>query len=163
MDYETMRKEFEARFHAVTATPEVFYAFSNEQFAKHVQEARDAGITDKFCIGPCGMFGTERAMDELVRLTKEHRLELLEAMEDPAFAIPAFKREMWNHEYVYNWQGFEDVMECFNYELGPEVEHEDGSVTRKITHIVTGDVISPSVIESFNKARSEYYAECNEF
>lgn len=162
MDYKTMRKEFEDRFRAVTGTPEVFHAFNNEQFDAGVQAARDAGIADKFCVGPYGMFGTKQAMDELVRLTREHRLELLAAMEDPDFAVPAFKHEMWNHEYVYNWQGFEDVMECFNYELGPEEEHEDGSITRPITHIVTKERITPSVIESFNRARSEYYAECGE-
>ena len=163
MDYKTMRKEFEDRLHAAMDTPELFYAFSNEQFDDGVRRAREAGYDGTFCIGPAGMFGSKAVMDELVRLTREHRLELLKAMEDPAFAVPAFKHEMWNHEYAYNWDGFEDVMECFNYELGPEEEHEDGTVTRKVTHMVTHEAMSPSVIESFNKARSEYYAECGEF
>ena len=74
MDYKTMMDEHQAKYNAITGTPEVFFAYNNDQLHEGLARATEAGVTAKFCAGPWGMFGTRKAMDELVRLTRVHRL-----------------------------------------------------------------------------------------
>ena len=59
----------------------------------------------------------ERQREELnnfqVAMFKRHNEELHEALKDEEFAEAAFLYEMNNHEYAINWDGDDDVLDCF--------------------------------------------------
>lgn len=92
----------------------VFFAFSDEQFEKHLAE-RGLKTTPedlkKLCQFGNGGFYLKSDSDKIRNFIESDNLD--ELMKDPEFAEDAFYYEMGNHEYAINWQGDWDVCSCF--------------------------------------------------
>ena len=111
MTYQEYLKE-EQR--AVNELP-LFFAFSNEQFKKAMEE-RGLTIddTDKiYRFGDTGGFYLRSDSDKIkAYVNREDKLS--ELMKDHKFAVSAFRYEMDNHEYCINdYQGDWEVVGCF--------------------------------------------------
>lgn len=110
MTYKEYRKREQEAFNALP----IFWAFSNEQFKKAMEER---GLTENdtdqiFGIGGGGFYLRKDA--EQIKAFMNRPDKLRELMEnDEKFAESAFYYEMANHEYHINWQGDWDVCECF--------------------------------------------------
>ena len=120
MTYEEYRENRQTEFNALP----IFFAFSNEQFEKALNER---GVTledapNKVCKYGYGGFYLKSDADIIKEYHKRDRdSELREMMnKDLDFAYGAFKYEMYNHEYPINWQGDWDVCNCFG-----ECEYSD--------------------------------------
>ena len=104
------REYKDARQEAFNEVP-MFFAFSNEQFNKAMQER---GYTDesKIVRVPNGGFIHKDELPKLKAWIDGDNLD--ELMKDPDFAEDAFYYEMGNHEYhINNYQGNWDVISCF--------------------------------------------------
>lgn len=89
----------------------IFFAFSNEQMDKALEE-RGAKKTDKiYALGAGGYYLEKDA--EVVREYFNRPDDLSELIKNPEFAEDAFYYEMGNHEYHINWQADWDVCSCF--------------------------------------------------
>lgn len=95
----------------------IFYAFSNEQFEKAMNE-RGLTIdqTDMiYKLGNTGGFYLKKDSDKIHEyFRKDWTKQLHDHMEnDHDFAQEAIRYEMSNHEYPINWEGDYDVCSCF--------------------------------------------------
>lgn len=162
--YQQMKERHHASFRKVMDTPEVFFAFDQKQYDKGMEAlVQTEGWDGTLAHGLGGMYGTTRAFDDLVRLTREHRLELRKAMDDHGFAVDAIYREMVNHEFAYGYDGFSDVWEALNWEVGPEAYDEvNDTYTRDVRHIVTNEPLPQSLCDAYDEARRRYWRACEE-
>ena len=92
-----------------------FYAFSNEQFKEGMKRfglGTDDNSLSKIYRGPSGLFYLKEGSESFNEwLTSDNIEDLIKA--DDEFAIDAFREEMNNHEYFYNYQADYDVCSCF--------------------------------------------------
>lgn len=74
--------------------------------------------------------------------------ELPELMKDYDFAYDAFFYEICNHEYIYNWEGDFDVLDCFY-----NIEYAEGKTWRDYLHEVGA---REDTIRAFGDALRKY-------
>ena len=89
------------------------YAFNEEQLKEALKKL---GVKDKSeCVTVMGHGDIVKKEDapKLIAMFKRHTKELHEALKDEEFAEAAFLYEMDNHEYAINWDGDDDVLDCF--------------------------------------------------
>ena len=95
----------------------MFFAFSDEQFKKGLEEfgAKPADLVKGFA----GALYRKTDADRLHAMLKRHDEELSDAMKDDVFLIEAICYELGNHEYSYTYDPT-DTIEC----LGLDMEDE---------------------------------------
>lgn len=134
----------------------VFYAFSDDQFAKAMRErGLDPTETDKiYRLGDSGGFYL-RSDAEKIRAFFNAPDRLRELMEDPGFAEDAFYYELGNHEYHINtYQGDWDVCSCFG---------ECDFAERKTYRDYLKEIGYPeSAVAAFKKARARFLRDAEE-
>lgn len=99
----------------------IAYAFNEKQ----LEDALDyLGATKDECVSVFGHGDIVKKKDapRFVKMLKNHRQELKDALKDEAFAEGAFLYEMDNHEYAINWDGDEEVLRCFGLDYDELVE-----------------------------------------
>ena len=109
MTYIEYKQQRQNEFNALP----VFYAFSDEQFDRALEDrhlTREQAKT-ALCRFWGGGFYLRSDRDQIFNWIKSDRLS--ELMKDPKFAEDAFLYEMNNHEYAINWEGDWDVCNCF--------------------------------------------------
>lgn len=117
MTYKEYREKEQAE---VNALP-IFWAFSDAQFKKAMEErGLTENDTDKIYRFPGGGFYL-KSDAQIIRDYFNRPNQLDELMKSVVFAEDAFYYEMANHEYHINWQGDWDVCSCFGH-----CEYEDG-------------------------------------
>ena len=109
MTYKEYREKSQKEFNELP----IFWAFSNDQFKKAMEErGLTVNDTDKiYRLGSGGFYLKKDA--QIIRDYMNKPDELPELMKDSAFAQDAFYYEMANHEYHINWQADWDVCNCF--------------------------------------------------
>ena len=130
----------------------IFYAFSNEQLEKALNER---GLTlddiDKiYKLGDTGGFYLKKD-SETIKAYFSRKAPLKELMEtDYEFALSAFNYELDNHEYAINYyQGDWDVCSCFcNCEWSESKDYKD---------YLTEGGYSQKVIDAYSQASKEHY------
>lgn len=149
MTYKEYREKWDKK---VNALP-IFYAFSNEQFEKAMNErGLTVDDTDKiYRLGNTGGYYLKTDADKIrACFGKNRHKELMNLMEnEDGFAYEAFEYEMYNHEYPINWQGDYDVCFCF----GPCEYAEDKDGTDYLTDIG----YSQKVINEYKRAAKKVY------
>lgn len=118
MTYQEYKKARQDEFNNLP----IFFAFSNEQFKRAMEER---GLTENdvdkvYRFGGTGGFYLKKDAD-VIRNFMNKPDKLNEYMKNPEFAESAFYYEMGNHEYHINWQGDWDVCSCFG-----DCEYSDG-------------------------------------
>lgn len=110
MTYQEFRKKQQEEFNALP----LFFAFSDEQFKKAMEErGLTENDTDKIYRFGSNSFYLRSDADKIRDFINKPD-ELPELMKDREFAISAFRYEMDNHEYAINYyQGDWDVISCF--------------------------------------------------
>ena len=105
-----------------------FYAFSDEQFEEGMKKLGLTMETEdlhKIYRGPGGLFYLKEGSDALKAWLKSDNIEDL-IKQDDEFALDAFRYEMNNHEYFYNYEADYDVCSCFcNCEYGECKDYKD--------------------------------------
>ncbi len=121
MTYKEYRNESQKAFNELP----IFYAFSNEQFERQMNErGLTINDTDKlYRFGDTGGFYLKTDSDKIHKCLEKYSTKNLRKMMESnhEFAKEAFEFEMFNHEYPINWQGDWDVCSCFGY-----VEYGEG-------------------------------------
>ena len=133
------------------------FAFSNEQFKKMMEEwGLTEDDTDKiYSLGFGGGYYLRKDA-ELIRAYFSKPCDIKKLMRDEAFALEAFEYEMWNHEYIINWQGDWDVCNCFSskeLEYSSEKTFEDYLLEAKYPKYV---------IKYYIKAKQNYMEKAKE-
>ena len=109
-EYMDLRKRHQKEFEDFP----IAYAFNDEQ----LREALDKlGAMKDECVTVFGHGDIVKRTDAkaLVDLLARHTTELKQKLkDDPEFAYAAFLYEMDNHEYAINWDGDDDVLDCFS-------------------------------------------------
>ena len=110
----TYKEYREAKSKSVNELP-IFWAFSNEQFKKAMeQRGLTENDTDKIYKLPVPGGFYLRKDSEIIRAYFSKEDEILELIKNKKFAYEAFNYEMDNHEYAINYyQGDWDVLSCF--------------------------------------------------
>lgn len=95
----------------------IVYAFSDGQLVKALEKL---GAKKEDCVSIFGHGDIVKKEDapKLLAMMKRHDQELAEAMQDYDFAVAGFLYEMNNHEYCINWDGDDDVLNCFGLDFG---------------------------------------------
>lgn len=116
---ETYQEYVDRKQEEFNALP-IFWAFSQSQFDEAMKKAGlDPADTDKiYAFGGGGYY--KRSDAPKIRDYFRKKNELPELMKDYDFAYDAFRYELGNHEYIYNWEGDYDVCSCFG-----ECEYDD--------------------------------------
>ena len=161
--YQQMKARHEREVNEILRKPSFFAAFSDEQFRDGLDAYLAAGY-DKADLrrGPAGTFAHKDTWAEYRRWSDGRDAEIADAMRDHEFAVSAFYGEMCNVEYAYNYDGFEDVVERFDYKVGDWEYDEDGTSHRAVTHRVTGEPMSSDLAAAFNDALAKYHKACDE-
>ena len=109
-EYVDLRKRHQKEFEEFP----IAYAFNDEQLKEALAKL---GATKDECVTVFGHGDIVKRTDAkaLVELLARHTTELKQKLkDDPDFAYEAFLDEMDNHEYDINWDGDDDVLDCFN-------------------------------------------------
>ena len=152
MTYKAWKDKRQAECNALP----LFFAFSNDQFAK--------------CLSERGLsMDNEDDLKKIVRITnggfclktdlpkvKEFfdSDDLRKRMNNKAFAKSAFLYEMRNHEYGINWQADWDVCSVFG-----NCEYDDG---KDYTDYLKEMGYEDKHIIAYAEARTTYYRTCSE-
>ena len=91
----------------------IAYAFSDEQLKEALEKL---GATKEECVSVFGhgdIVKRENAKALIDLLDRQQKELIRSLLDDPEFAEAAFLYEMDNHEYAINWDGDEDVLDCF--------------------------------------------------
>lgn len=132
----------------------LFFAFSNEQLEKHLQE-RNATIKDIYKLGDTGGFYLKKDAP-IIRAYFGKKDDLLDLMKDEEFAVDAFYYEMCNHEYGINWQGDWDVCNCFT--RGEPDYGEQKSFADYLT-----EAGMAWLIPAYSKAQTQYWEAAEKY
>lgn len=90
----------------------IAYAFNDEQLADAL-ETLGAKIEDCATVLGAGDIIRKKDIPAYKAMLLRHIEELHEALEDERFAEEAFKYEMDNHEYAFNWDGDAEILGAF--------------------------------------------------
>lgn len=154
MTYQEYRKK---EADEIQALP-IFYAFSNEQLEKALNErGLTMDDTDKlYRLGDTGGFYLKKDAD-IIRAHFTKKDELHDLMEnDYDFALSAFNYELDNHEYAINtYQGDWDVCSCFC-----KCEWQEG---KGYVEYLTEGGYSRKVIEAYAQARQEHFKRAEDW
>lgn len=128
----------------------IFFAFSNEQFKKAMEER---GLTENdidkiYRLGNTGGYFLKSDL-KIINGYYNKPDELPELMKDVKFAEDAFECEMANHEYAINWQGDWDVCNCFG-----TCEYDE---CKGYAQYLRSMGYSDEVIQAFRNARIKHY------
>ena len=154
MLYADWKKQKQEEFNSLP----IFWAFSNEQFRKAMEErGLTENDTDKiYSLGGGGFY--LRTDAEKVRAYFSKPDELPELMEsDAEFCEDAFYYEMCNYEYAINYyQRDWDVCSCFS---SAELDFKDG---KSYAEYLKEAGYSDRVVEIYKAARKKYYKAAQE-
>lgn len=106
----------------------IAYAFNDQQLQEALEKLGVSSVRD--CVTVFGHGDIVRKGDgkKLIDMLKRHSKEVKDAIiADKEFAEAAFLYEMDNHEYAINWDGDDDVLNCFglDYEELVKLNLED--------------------------------------
>ena len=115
----------------------IAYAFNGEQLK---QALKKLGVESTHeCVSVFGHGDIVKKEDapRLLAMFKRHNQEVHEALEDKDFAEGAFLYEMNNHEYAINWDGDDDILDCFalTYDKLREMGLEDAYCRARNEHM----------------------------
>lgn len=149
MTYKEYKKARQDEFNNLP----IFFAFSNEQFKKAMEER---GLTENdvdkiYRFGDTGGFYLKKDSD-VIRNFMNKPNKLNEYMKDPEFAESAFYYEMGNHEYHINWQGDWDVCSCFG-----DCEYSDD---KTYVDYLTELGYTQEIINAFKLAKKRFHSDC---
>ena len=149
MTYKEYKKARQDEFNNLP----IFFAFSNEQFKRAMEER---GLTENdvdkvYRFGGTGGFYLKKDAD-IIRNFMNKPDKLNEYMKNPEFAESAFYYEMGNHEYHINWQGDWDVCSCFG-----DCEYSDG---KTYVDYLTEIGYTQEIINAFELARKHFHSDC---
>lgn len=151
MTYQEYKEQRQNEFNNLP----IFYAFSNEQLEKAMNErGLTLHDTDKiYSIGNGGFYLRSDADKVRDQINKPDLIK--ELMENPDFAEDAFYYEMGNHEYHINrYKGDWDVCSCFGgCEYGNEKTYVD--YLKEMGY-------SETVISAFTRAKSRFWNDAIE-
>lgn len=97
----------------ISAFP-IAYAFNEKQLEEALEKL---GATKEECVSIFGHGDVVKKTNAkaFIHMLERHVDELKEKLRtDEAFAEAAFRYEMDNHEYAINWDGDEEILNCFN-------------------------------------------------
>ena len=149
MTYKEYKKARQDEFNNLP----IFFAFSNEQFKRAMEER---GLTENdvdkvYRLGDTGGFYLKKDAD-IIRNFMNKPDKLNEYMKNPEFAESAFYYEMGNHEYHINWQGDWDVCSCFG-----DCEYSDG---KTYVDYLKEIGYTQETIFTFKLAKKRFYLDC---
>ena len=126
MDVQVYAKFIERQREELNNFP-IAYAFNQQQLDEALEKL---GVTDLYdCVTVFNHGDIVKRDDapKLIEMMRRHTKELADAMKDKEFAEAAFLYEMDNHEYAINWDGDDDVLNCFglDFEKLRELDLED--------------------------------------
>lgn len=106
--YEELKDRQQKEFNNFT----IVYAFNEKQL---VEALAKLGAKKEECVSVFGHGDIVKKEDapKLIAMMERHNEEMWNALRDPDFAAGAFLYEMNNHEYCINWDGDDDVLNCF--------------------------------------------------
>ena len=105
----------------------IAYAFNEEQLKEALVKLGVESTKECVTVFGHGDIVKKENAPKLIGMFKRHTVELHEALKDKEFAEGAFLYEMNNHEYCINWEGDENVLDCFSltFEMLREMGLED--------------------------------------
>lgn len=112
----------------------IAYAFNQQQLDEVLEKLGVTDLYDCVTVFQHGDIVKREDAPKLIEMMRRHTQELADAMKDKEFAEAAFLYEMDNHEYAINWDGDDDVLNCFglDFEKLRELDLED--VYRRARH-----------------------------
>ena len=116
MDVQVYVKFIERQREELNNFP-IAYAFNQQQLDEALEKL---GVTDLYdCVTVFNHGDIVKRDDapKLIELMRRHTQEMADAMKDKEFAEAAFLYEMDNHEYAINWDGDDDVLNCFGLDF----------------------------------------------
>lgn len=116
MDVQVYAKFIERQREELNNFP-IAYAFNQQQLDEALEKL---GVTDLYdCVTVFNHGDIVKRDDapKLIELMRRHTQEMADAMKDKEFAEAAFLYEMDNHEYAINWDGDDDVLNCFGLDF----------------------------------------------
>ena len=91
----------------------IAYAFNEEQLKKALKKLGVDSTEECVTVFGNGDIVKKENAPKFIDMLKRHTDEVRNAMKDEDFAEAAFLYEMDNHEYAINWDGDDDVLNCF--------------------------------------------------
>ena len=157
MGYKEYREKKQAEFNALP----IFFAFSDEQFEKAMNErGLTKDDTDKiYKFGNAGGFYL-KSDAQVIRDFMDKPDEFWELAKDDAFLIEAFGYEMDNHEYAINYyQGDWDVLSVFfKCEWA-----DDKSYVEYISESGCDEEMKTRMIKCYEQARKGHYKRAEDW
>lgn len=151
MTYQEYRASAQKQFDELP----IFWAFSNEQFKKALEE-RGVSMDERgaVCRLPFnGGFYLKRDA-EIIKAYVNREDPLKKLMGSEQFAEEAFYYELCNHEYAINYQGDYDVCSCFG-----NCEYEE---YKAFSHYLKEMGYSDKVVGAYRKAKQRYFKDAEE-
>lgn len=109
MTYTEFKKKHENIFNNFEY---IFFAFSNEQFAKGIKKLNIKDQNKLYSVG-AGGFVPKEHISKFIEIIENRKNELCELMQDYNFAYGAFFYELNNHEYNYTYE-IEDTIDALD-------------------------------------------------
>ena len=92
----------------------IAYAFNDEQLKEALIKLGAESAKECVTVFGHGDIVKRENAKPFIQMLKQHRIELKDKMRhDHEFAEAAFLYEMDNHEYAINWDGDEEILNCF--------------------------------------------------
>ena len=95
----------------------IAYAFNDEQLQRALEKLGVESTHECVTVFGHGDIVKKEDAPKLVAMLRRHTKEMQEALLDETFAEAAFLYEMDNHEYAINWDGDDDVLNCFGLDF----------------------------------------------
>ena len=138
----------------------IFQIFHNDEEEKAFRENQKKNYP-YLCRSACAFFQRREIGDkinDLIIALEYRQAELKNTLE---YWVDAFKYEMYNHEYVINWQADYDTLSAF----GGIRWHGDDSGSGKSEREKYFDELNFTDIQrnAYNQARREYLSSCGEY
>lgn len=112
----------------------IAYAFNQKQLDEALEKLGVDDVYDCVTVFQHGDIVKREDAPKLIEMMKRHTQELADAMKDKKFAEAAFLYEMDNHEYAINWDGDDDVLNCFGLDFDKLRELDLEDVYRRARH-----------------------------
>lgn len=109
-EYLDLKKKHEEE---LSAFP-IAYAFNDEQLKEALVKLGAESTKECVTVFGHGDIVKKENAKPFIEMLKRHTNEIKQRIkDDPDFAQAAFLYEMDNHEYAINWDGDDDVLDCF--------------------------------------------------